>query len=140
MLWIKAFHIIAIVTWFAGLFYLPRLFVYHADTTDETGSARFKIMERRLLKLTNVGAALSLVFGLWLLLGWRGDLLHSGGWFHAKMALVLGLFAYHHICGRFVFQFSQDRNTRSARYYRFFNEVPALLLIGIVILAVVKPF
>jgi putative membrane protein len=140
MLWIKAFHLIAIVTWFASLFYLPRLFVYHADTTDLLGQERFKIMERRLLKMAHLGAGLSLGFGIWLVVGWRSDLLANGGWFHAKMALVLALLAYHHVCARFVTRFRLNQNAHSARYYRVFNEIPALLLVGIVILAVVKPF
>ncbi len=140
MLWVKAFHIVFIVTWFAGLFYLPRLFVYHADTQDALSNERFKLMEKRLLGITHIGAALSLGFGLWLLIGWRMDLLSGGGWFHAKLALVLALLGYHHVCARFVRVFREDRNTRSHRYYRYFNEVPALMLIAIVVLAVVKPF
>lgn len=139
MLWVKAFHIIFMVTWFAGLFYLPRLFVYHAETTDDAGTQRFKIMERRLLALTNIGAALTLVFGLWLLLGWRGDLM-AAGWFHAKLGLLILLFGYHHLCGRYARRFREDRNLKSSRYFRLFNEVPAVLLIAIVVLAVVKPF
>lgn len=140
MLWVKAFHIIFVVTWFAGLFYLPRLFVYHADTHDQISLDRFKVMERRLMGITHIGAALSLGFGVWLLAGWRMDLLTNGGWFHAKLALVLLLLGYHHACARLVRVFREDRNTRSHRFYRYFNEVPALLLIGIVLLAVAKPF
>lgn len=139
MLWVKAFHIIFMVTWFAGLFYLPRLFVYHADTTDSTGTERFKLMERRLMTMTNVGAALTLTFGVWLLLGWRNDLVQAG-WFHAKLGLVALLFVYHHICGRYSKAFQQDRNTKSSRFFRIFNEIPALLLIAVVLLAIVKPF
>ena len=139
MLWVKAFHIIAMVTWFAGLFYLPRLFVYHAATKDSISNERFKLMERRLLIITNIGAALTLVFGLWLLMGWRTDLAQAG-WFHAKMGLVAVLFAYHHLWGRYTRSFRADRNTHSERFYRLFNEVPALLLVGIVVLAIVKPF
>lgn len=139
MLWVKAFHIIFMVTWFAGLFYLPRLFVYHADTKDSISNERFKLMEKRLLIMTNIGAALTLFFGLWLLMGWRADL-GSAAWFHAKMGLVALLFAYHHVCGRYVRVFRDDRNQKSSRFYRLFNEGPSLLLIAVVILATVKPF
>ena len=140
MLWVKAFHIVFVVTWFAGLFYLPRLFVYHAECSDNIGNERFKVMERRLLGITHIGGALSIFFGLWLLLGWRMDLLSSGGWFHAKLLLVFGLLAYHYTCIRLVRVFREDRNTRSHKFYRYFNEAPVLLLITIIILAVVKPF
>lgn len=137
MLWVKAFHIIFMVTWFAGLFYLPRLFVYHADTTDSISNERFKLMERRLMTMTNIGGALTLIFGIWLLLitSWMGQ-----GWLHAKLALVAVLFAYHHMCGRYAKAFREDRNKHSSRFYRMFNEAPSILLIAIVILAVVKPF
>lgn len=140
MLWVKAFHIIFLVTWFAGLFYLPRLFVYHADATDSTSIERFKIMERRLLIMTNIGAALTLIFGLWLLFSYALQAYQGQGWLHAKLGLVAILFAYHHICGRYVRAFREERNTHSSRYYRLFNEVPSILLISIVILAIVKPF
>ncbi len=141
MLWLKALHIIFMVTWFAGLFYLPRLFVYHAEmpATDSTGHARFLVMERRLLGITHIGAALTFIFGLWLLLAYRGDLLQTG-WFHAKMLIVAGLVAYHATCARLVSRFREGQNTRSSRWYRLFNEVPAVALIGAVLLAVVKPF
>lgn len=139
MLWVKAFHIIFMVTWFAGLFYLPRLFVYHADVKDSISNERFKLMERRLMTMTNIGAALTLIFGLWLLFSWRTDLAQAG-WFHAKMGLVALLFAYHHLCGRYAKAFREDRNTRTSGYYRLFNEAPSLLLIGVVLLAMLKPF
>ena len=140
MLWIKAFHIIFVVTWFAGLFYLPRLFVYHVDATDSVSDERFKIMERRLLAITNIGAALALFFGVSLVVGWRMDLVSGGGWFHAKMLLVLALLGYHHVCARYVKAFRLGQNHRSSKFYRYFNEAPVLLLIAIIILAVVKPF
>lgn len=140
MLWIKAFHIIFVVTWFAGLFYLPRLFVYHADTQDTLSDERFKIMERRLMIMTHIGGTLSLLFGIWLLAGWRMGLLTGSGWFHAKLTLVALLLVYHHLCSRFVKTFRDNRNTRSAKFYRLFNEAPSVLLIAIVLLAVVKPF
>lgn len=141
MLWVKAFHIVFMVTWFAGLFYLPRLFVYHAEmpADDETGHARFLVMERRLMGITHIGAALTALFGLWLLLGYRSDLLHAG-WFHTKMLIVVALVTYHAFCVRLVAQFRNGRNTHSSRWYRLFNEVPALALVGAVVLAVVKPF
>lgn len=140
MLWIKAFHIIFMVTWFAGLFYLPRLFVYHADTTDNTSIERFKIMERRLMTMTNIGGALTLIFGVWLLMSYALQAYQGQGWLHAKLALVAVLFVYHHLCGRYAKAFREDRNQKSSRYFRIFNEVPAVLLIAITILAVVKPF
>ena len=138
MLWIKALHVIAMVTWFAGLFYLPRLFVYHADTTDPAGNARFKIMERRLYKLTTLGMVLTALFGGWLLALEPGLL--TLGWMHVKLALVLCLFAYHGWCGSLVRAFADDRNRHGSRWYRYFNEAPSLLLVGIVILVIVRPF
>lgn len=140
MLWVKAFHIIFMVTWFAGLFYLPRLFVYHADATDSTSIERFKLMERRLLIMTNIGGALTLFFGLWLLLSYALQVYQGQGWLHTKLGLVAILFVYHHLCGRYVRAFRDERNTHSSRFYRLFNEVPSVLLITIIILAVVKPF
>jgi putative membrane protein len=142
LLWLKAFHIVFVVTWFAGLFYLPRLFVYHTDATDEISRARFVVMERRLLIITHIGGALALAFGLALLWAWievAPDYLRQG-WLHAKLTLVAGLVGYHGWCMRLVGDFRIGRNRRSARWYRWFNEVPALALIGIVILVVVKPF
>ena len=140
MLWVKAFHIIFMVTWFAGLFYLPRLFVYHATTTDSVSDERFKVMERRLMIMTHLGSALTILFGLWLYLGYGIGRGAGNGWMHAKLSLVALLVVYHHLCMRYVKVFARNANTRSARYYRFFNEVPSVLLIGIVILVVVKPF
>jgi putative membrane protein len=138
MLWVKSFHIIFMVTWFAGLFYLPRLFVYHAQCGDEAGKARFKVMERKLYYgIMLPGAVLTIVFGVWLWLGWfRG----AASWFHAKLALVALLAGYHLYCGRLLEAFKHDRNTRSHAWYRWFNEVPVVMLIGIVVLVVVKPF
>ncbi len=140
MLWIKAFHIIFMVTWFAGLFYLPRLFVYHAQSDDEISNERFKIMERKLYYgITMPGGVLTIIFGLWLVMGY--DLgINSGGWFHAKMMLILILVGYHLYCGKLVSTFKQDKNHRSHIFYRWFNEFPVLVLIAVVILAVVKPF
>lgn len=138
MLWLKAVHVIAVVTWFAGLFYLPRLYVYHAGATDAVSTARFEIMERRLFKLTTVGATLSVVFGLAMLIAAPGYL--SMSWLRVKLLLVLLLIAYHGYCYKLLRDFVHRRNSHSANWYRVFNELPTLLLIGIVILAVVKPF
>jgi protoporphyrinogen IX oxidase len=126
------------VTWFAGLFYLPRLFVYHAMSEDEASRERFKVMERKLYYgIMAPGAVLTIAFGVWLWLGWfRG----AGGWFHAKVALVALLVGYHLWCGMLLKDFKHDRNTHSHAWYRWFNEVPTLILFGAVILVVVKPF
>jgi putative membrane protein len=138
LLWLKAFHVIAMVTWFAGLFYLPRLFVYHADTGDWISVERFRIMERRLLIIMNIGGLLTVALGIAMVVVAPAYL--KMGWLHAKLALVGLLIVYHLICYKFVRDFAHDRKTRSSRWFRMFNEVPSLLLIGIVILAVVKPF
>jgi len=135
---LKALHIIAMVAWFAGLFYLPRLFVYHADATDKISIDRFKIMERRLYyAITWPAAVLTTVFGVWLIT-YNLHYYLSADWMHAKLGLVVLLWTYHLICGHFVRRFSQDNNTRGQRFYRVFNEVPTLLLIGIVLLVVLK--
>jgi putative membrane protein len=142
LLWLKAFHIVFVVTWFAGLFYLPRLFVYHVDANDEVSHARFVVMERRLLIITHIGGALALLFGLALLWSWidlAPDYLRQG-WLRAKLTLVAGLIGYHAWCMRLATEFRERSNRRSARWFRWFNEVPALALIGVVILVVVKPF
>ncbi|MCJ7839200.1 MAG: CopD family protein [Burkholderiales bacterium] len=137
MLWIKMLHIVFMVTWFAGLFYLPRLFVYHAMTEDSAGSARFKIMERKLYYgIMAPGAAFTIVFGVWLWLGYG----ISGGWLHAKLAVVTALVVYHLYCGKLLADFKYDRNARSHVWYRWFNEVPVIFLFAAVILVVVKPF
>lgn len=140
-LWIKAFHIIFIVAWFAGLFYLPRLFVYHAGASDATSIDRFKIMERRLYRgITTPSALLALIFGLWMV-ALNGMSWFSGtSWFHWKLLLVVMLFAYHGYLGRLVRDFASDRNRRSEKYYRIINELPVFILIPVVILAEVKPF
>jgi protoporphyrinogen IX oxidase len=138
MLWLKAFHVVAMVTWFAGLFYLPRLFVYHADATDSLGIERFRMMERRLLMMMNIGAAATLTFGIAMLAANPGYL--ALVWLRLKLILVAALIAYHFYCYKLVGDFARNRNRHSSRWYRIFNEIPSLLLIGIVILAVVKPF
>ena len=140
MLWVKSLHIIFVITWMAAIFYLPRLFVYHVQALNENdarGSERFKIMERKLFNgIMTPGAVLSIVFGLWLWLGYG----ISGGWLHAKLTLVLLLIVFHGLCWSHLRAFRDDRNTRSERYFRIINELPVFLLFGIVIFVVVKPF
>ncbi len=138
MLWLKAFHVIAMVTWFAGLFYLPRLFVYHADAVDAVSQERFAVMERRLFILMSIGAVATAAFGVALIIALPAYL--KMGWLHAKLGLVAVLIGYHLACGRFVRAFAEHRNAHSSKWFRGFNEVPSLLLIGIVILVIVKPF
>jgi protoporphyrinogen IX oxidase len=138
-LWLKAFHIIAVIAWMAGMLYLPRLFVYHCEA--EIGSKQsetFKVMERRLLRaIINPAMVATWVLGLWL--AWEGGFFKSG-WLHGKLLLVLILSGMHGLFSRCVREFAEDRNVRSQKFYRIVNEVPAVLMIGIVILVVVKPF
>ncbi len=136
MLWVKAFHIIFVVSWFAGLFYLPRLFVNHAMATEPAEIERLKLMEHKLYRFMAPLAVLALALGLWLWLGYG----ISGGWLHAKLALVALLVGYHLYCGKLVKTFAADRNTRSDKFYRVFNELPVLVLMAVTILVVVKPF
>jgi len=143
MLWLKAFHIIGVVSWFAALLYLPRLFVYHAQIQgasidDDAGNARFKVMERKLFMIMTIGAVVAIGFGVAMLAAAPDYLLMR--WLQVKLALVLLLVGYHGACLALLQQFAADRNSRSERWYRLFNELPALLLIAIVILVVVKPF
>lgn len=137
MLWIKAFHIIAVVTWFAALFYLPRLFVYHAMSEDAVSIERFKVMERKLYRgIMTPSAMLAVTLGLWLWLGFG----FSGGWLHVKLALVTVLLIYHMYCGKLLRDFRDNRNRHGHVFYRWFNEFPVLILVAVVILVVVKPF
>jgi len=137
MLWIKAFHIIFMVTWFAGLFYLPRLFVYHATSGDAVSRERFKIMERKLFfGIMTPGAILTIGFGLWLWLGYG----FYGGWLHAKLFLVAVLVAYHVYCGKLLLDFRHDRNRHGHVFYRWLNELPVVLLVAIVLLVELQPF
>jgi len=138
MAWLRAFHIVFVVTWFAGLFYLPRLFVYHAATPDEAGLERFKVMERRLFAMMTIGASLASLFGLWMLIAVPAML--KLPWLQVKLVLVAGLLGYHVWCYRLMIDFRHGANRRSERWYLGFNEVPSVLLIAIVLLAVVKPF
>ncbi|HWG66333.1 MAG TPA: protoporphyrinogen oxidase HemJ [Rhodanobacteraceae bacterium] len=137
-LWLKAFHIIGVVTWFAGLFYLPRLFVYHAEAVEPAIRGRFQVMERRLLVMTHIGAALAVAFGI-ATLATESFYLHAG-WLHVKLALVLLLVIYHAMLVKLTRDFAAGRCTWTSRGLRWFNEMPGLLLLAIVILAVVKPF
>jgi len=138
MLWLKAFHIVFVVTWFAGLFYLPRLFVYHAVTSDALGRERFQAMERRLFVMTTIGATLAILFGAAIVIAVPTYI--AFGWLHAKLTLVLLLLGYHVWCYRLMVALREGRNRHSQRWYRLFNEVPSVLLIAIVVLVVVKPF
>ena len=137
MLWVKALHVIFMVTWFAGLFYLPRLFVYHAMAEDRASLERFAVMERKFFwGIMTPGAVLTLAFGIWLWLGWG----FSGGWLHAKLAVVALLIAHHVWCGKLMLDLRAGRSRRSHRWFRWFNELPVLALFAAVILVVVKPF
>ena len=136
MLWAKAIHIFFVIAWFAGLFYLPRLFVYHATTSDAAGDQRFRLMERRLFVMMTIGGVGSLASGLWLALGWWRPF---PAWLHAKLALVVLLVAFHALCWVHLRAFAAGRNARSASYFRAINEVPTLILIGAVLLVVLKP-
>lgn len=134
-LWIKAFHIVFVITWFAGLFYLPRLFVYHAMTDDALGSDRFKTMERKLFYgIMTPSAVLAVAFGLWLWLAYG----FTGTWLHIKLALVIILLGYHIYCGKLLLDFKYDRNRHGHVYYRWLNELPVVILIAIVLLVVLK--
>lgn len=141
MLWIKTFHISFMVTWFAGLFYLPRLYVYHAQCEDEPGNKRFKIMERKLFYgIMTPSAILTIGSGLWMLIEYGWTAYSSSGWLHAKLFIVLLLVAYHIFCGKLLIDFKKDLNKHSHVYYRWFNEAPVLALFAIVILVIVRPF
>lgn len=136
MLWIKSLHIFFVIAWFAGLFYLPRILVNLAMEDNDTARARLLLMGRKLYRFMLPLSVLAVAFGLWLWLGYG----ISGGWMHAKLVLVVLLIGYHHACGSLLRKFEQNRNTRSHVWFRWFNEIPVLLLLAIVILVVVKPF
>ena len=138
MYWVKTLHIVFMVTWFAGLFYLPRLFVYHAMAEDRVSIERFKVMERKLYwGIMTPGGVLTIVFGVWLWLAWFRD---TSGWLYAKLAFVLLLAAYHLWCGSLLRAFAAERNTKSHVWFRWFNEAPVLVLFATVYLVVFKPF
>jgi len=140
MLWVKAFHIIFMVTWFSGLFYLPRLFVYHASATDTLSIDRFKIMEKKLYYyITTPAAILTILFGLWML-SFNAAGYMQMAWMHIKLTLVLLLITYHIYLGFLLHAFQQNRNKHGELFYRILNEIPVVFLLGIVIMVVVKPF
>lgn len=140
MLWVKALHIVFITSWFAGLFYLPRIYVNLADETAPAARDRLLGMARRLYRFMLPLAVLALAFGLWLWLGYGIGSGPGNGWMHAKLAIVALLIGYHHGCGRLLAKFERGENRRSALWYRWFNEVPVILLLATVVLVVVKPF
>ena len=140
MLWIKAFHIIFVTSWFAGLFYLPRIFVNLAMDNDDATTERLLLMARRLYRFMTMLAIPALGFGLWLWLGYGIGKGPGNGWLHAKLAIVVLLLGYHHACGSLLKKFENGVNRRSDKWYRVFNEVPVLGLVAAVILVVVKPF
>ena len=140
MLWVKSLHIVFVVSWFAGLFYLPRIFVNLAMETDPAAVTRLLAMARKLLRFMTMLAIPALAFGLWLYLGYGIGRGPGQGWMHAKLVLVLVLLGYHHGCAVLLRKFEAGRNTRSHRFYRWFNELPVLVLLAIVVLVVVKPF
>lgn len=137
MRWVLAFHIIFMVTWFAGLFYLPRLFVYHSASREAVVTARLAVMERRLFIIMTIGLTGTVAFGIWLTAGWFWPLPH---WLEAKLCLVAALVLYHFYCQRLMHRLASGEQPHSARFFRFFNEIPGLFLIAIVVLAVVRPF
>jgi protoporphyrinogen IX oxidase len=141
MSWVKAFHVIAMVTWFAGLFYLPRLFVYHAMCDDAAGRERFKVMERKLFNgIMTPSAVVTVALGLWLLFAYAWETWSAMKWLHVKLLLAVVLVVYHIWCWRLLVMFREDRNRHSHVYFRWFNEFPVLLLVAMVVLVVVKPF
>lgn len=137
--WLRAFHIAFMVAWFAGIFYLPRLFVYHAENRDSTVHEQFKIMERRLLYFVTPFALFTLILGLAIMYAWGVRFANLPLWLHIKLGLVTLLYLYHLYCFKLVRDFRRDLNTRSSRWFRVFNELPVLILFAVVILAVVKP-
>lgn len=140
-MWLKAFHLIFMVTWFAGLFYLPRLFVYHAMSEDKLSQERFKVMERKLFYgIMTPGMILTLIFGIWMLIDYAWEMYANMGWLHVKILLLFGLVVYHAFCYLWLQNFKYDRNTRSHVFYRWVNEIPVIFLLIIIILATVKPF
>ena len=136
-LWLKGLHIVFMVTWFAGLFYLPRLFIYHATATDPASRERFSSMEIRLFVIMTIGAALTAVFGFWMLA--INPALLEMGWFHAKLTLLAGLVIYHYRCYRWIAALRTDTAVQITKWLRWFNEIPTIFLLAIILLAVVKP-
>ncbi|ORU91359.1 MAG: hypothetical protein A6F72_02080 [Cycloclasticus sp. symbiont of Poecilosclerida sp. N] len=140
-MWLKALHLIFMVTWFAGLFYLPRLFVYHAMSDDETSNERFKMMERKLFfGIMTPSLILTLGFGIWMLSDYAWAVFGQSGWLHAKLSLIALLCVYHAMCAKWLIAFKHNQNTHGHVYFRWMNELPVLLLVLIIILTTVKPF
>lgn len=141
MLWVKGFHVITMVTWFSGLFYLPRLFIYHQQASDQISIDRFKVMERRLYYgITTPSAVITILLGFWMLNDYAWELYKTQGWLHVKLGLVLVLVIYHLLCGYYIGQFRKDKNIRSTFYFKLFNEFPILILIPAILMVIVKPF
>ncbi len=139
ILWLKAFHVIFMVAWFAGIFYLPRLFVNHAETNSTAVAQHLKGMEKRLLYFVTPFAIFTLILGLAMIHAYGADWFVTAKWLHIKIVLVVALLAYHGYCFKLVQIFAEDKNTRSGRFYRFFNEIPVIILFAIIILAYLKP-
>jgi putative membrane protein len=140
-MWLKALHLISMVAWFAGLFYLPRLYVYHAMSEDETSKERFKVMERKLFYgIMTPAAVVTFIFGFWMLFDYAWAMYGSSGWLHTKLFLLALMLVYHYFCWLWLEDFKHDRNQRDHIFYRWMNEIPTLFLLGIIILATVKPF
>ncbi len=140
MLWVKALHVFFMTSWFAGIFYLPRLFVYHASTTDAATSEQLKIMERKLYRFITPIMWITLGLGFWMLYEYAWAAFSTMGWLHTKLLLVAVLVGYHFYCGRLIKAFADDKNRRSHVWYRWFNELPVFILLPVVILTIVKPF
>ena len=140
MIWVKAFHIIFMVAWFAGIFYLPLLFVNHAMAEEEEVRIRLALMERKLYRFITPWMVLTIGFGLWLLFDYAWEAYSNTWWLHLKLALVIVLIGYHFYCGKIIRDFADNRCQRSHTWFRWFNELPVLVLFVVVILAVVKPF
>ncbi len=140
MIWVKGLHVIFMVTWFAGLFYLPRLFVYHADTKDPVSHSRFLVMELKLFVIMTIGAVLTAIFGVWMLADYAWVAWSGSGWLHTKLALIVALVVFHLYCLVIMREFRAGTARHSHVFYRWINEIPSLLLIAIVLLTVVKPF
>jgi putative membrane protein len=139
-MWLKGFHLFFMTAWFAGLFYLPRIFVNHAERTDNATSERFKLKERKHYRFITPWMILTIVFGIWMLHDYAWAVWGHMLWLHIKLVLIIGLVGYHFWCGRIVKTFAEDQNRRSHVWYRWFNEIPVLFLLAIVYLASVKPF
>ena len=141
MLWLKALHLIAMVCWFAGLFYLPRLYVYHAMSDDEISHERFKIMERKLFfGIMTPSMIATFLFGIWLLISGAWQMYSSAGWLHVKFLCLACLLIYHYFCWQWLKDFRENKNQRDHVFYRWMNEIPVIFLLAIIILAVIKPF